>query len=220
MPPFQAALFDLDGTLVDSLPGIANALNAALVERDHPGHPRERVRSFIGNGSWMLCNQALPEELRPSATDTVHAAFLRHYDESWREGTELYPGIRELLADLTGQLPLAVLSNKPHPFTVEMVDHLFPGQFAVVLGHRDGEPRKPDPAGALEITDQLGVSAGETAFIGDSTVDHETAVRAGMHSLLVSWGYHTRARLTATSAPLLDSPEELRRRLRGPHRAG
>ena len=218
MPSFHAALFDLDGTLVDSLPGIAAALNTALAEHGHDGHPEERVRTFIGNGSRMLCHQALPEGDREVATDPVHASFLEHYQEAWREGTELYPGIRALLAELSGQLPLAILSNKPHPFTVEMVDHLFPDQFSIVLGHREGEPRKPDPAGALEIAESLGVPAEATAFIGDSTVDHETAVRAGMQSVLVSWGYHPRGRLTATSAPLLDSPEELQRRLQGPRR--
>jgi phosphoglycolate phosphatase len=213
-------IFDLDGTLVDSLPGIAAALNGALAEQGYPTHPEERVRTFIGNGTWMLAKRGLPAGATDNEVDSLEATFLRHYPETWREGTRIYDGILPMLSELekTG-LTLAIFSNKTHAFTVEMAGHLFGGvSFACVLGHRGGAARKPDPSGALEIAARMHLDPAQVGFVGDSTVDFETADNAGMPPYLVTWGYHPRARLEATGAPLAEDPPGLLRCLRGPHR--
>lgn len=206
----RAALFDLDGTLVESLPGIASGLNRALAAHGHPTHPEEMVRGFIGDGSWMLARRAIPDQPDPDV-DLVEASFREEYAATWRDGTASYDGIPELLARLAASgLPLAVLSNKPHDFTVAIIDHLFPADmFRAVLGQRDDVPKKPDPAGPLEIARCLGLAPETIAVIGDSTVDHETAVRADMQPVLVDWGYHSREALLATGAPVLSTPESL-----------
>ena len=218
----RAAIFDLDGTLVDSLPGIAQGLNRALEARGHAAHPMERVRSFIGNGSWMLAKRGLMNDPSDADVNDLEEAFLHHYAETWREGTTLYPGIRELLEDLQGQgVPLAVFSNKPHRFTVEIVETLFDWvSFATVLGQGEDYPRKPDPAGALMIAEKLALPPEDIAFIGDSPIDYKAAVAAGMQPLLVGWGFHSADELTATAAPLMQSVKELRKCLRAPHPTG
>jgi phosphoglycolate phosphatase len=150
--------------------------------------------------------------------DELQAAFGREYDHTWRAGTTIYEGIHELMIDLhRSGLPLAVLSNKPHRHTVEIVEALF-GRipFAPILGQRADFPKQPDPAGALHIAADLALPPAEIAFVGDSTVDFETARAAGMQPLLVTWGFHPVAQLTATAAPLLHCAEDLRRSLPGP----
>ncbi len=211
IPVIQAAIFDLDGTLVDSLPGIAASLNRALATRGHGQHDINAIRSFIGNGSWMLCRRGVPPHCPDTEADAVNKAFMADYDRTWLYGTELFPGIAELLAQLKQhKLPLAVLSNKPHPFTVEIVASLFvPGTFDHFLGHREGTSPKPDPSGALEIAQAFKLPASEIAFIGDSLVDLETATNANMQPILVSWGYRPVAELSATGAPLLHSTSDI-----------
>lgn len=213
----QAVIFDLDGTLVDSLPGIAAGLNRALAAHGHPTHPEERVRDFIGDGAWMLSRRAIPE--RPDRdVDLVEASFREEYASTWQDGTAPYEGIPAFLKQLAATgLPLAVLSNKPHDFTVSIVDHLFPsGTFRVVLGQRDAVPKKPDPAGPREIAALLEVDPGAIAMVGDSTVDCDTAHGAGMQAILVDWGYHSQAALLGTGAPVFSHLDPLFAHLAGP----
>ncbi|MEP4079230.1 HAD family hydrolase [Haloferula sp.] len=212
----QAAIFDLDGTLVDSLPGIASSLNRALASCGYEGHDVDAVRTFIGNGSWMLCRRGVPASLPDSEADLVNQSFMKDYNDTWKEGTELFPGISDLLAELKlSGMPLAVLSNKPHPFTADIVSSLFePGTFDKVLGHRQGTEPKPDPAGALEIASKLGISPTAISFVGDSLVDLETARNAEMEPLLVSWGYRPIDELRSSGAALVDSATEVLNRLR------
>lgn len=187
----RGLIFDLDGTLVDSLPGIAASLNRALAKLDHPPHSVEKVRSFVGDGSRVLCQRALGGVGSEAEVDALEAAFKADYAATWREGTTVFPGVSELLRDLaTAGHFLAVLSNKPHPFTEEIVALLFPGvPFARVLGQHPGLPCKPDPAGALEIAATSDLPAEAFTVIGDSTMDLETARRANMRSIAVTWGY-------------------------------
>jgi phosphoglycolate phosphatase len=205
-------IFDLDGTLVDSLLGIAASLNHALGSSGLPVHSNEAVRGFVGNGVKILIRRASPADADEALLDTIERDFKAHYDLSWQTGTIIYPGITELLEALQSRgYPLAVLSNKPHPFTVAMVSQLFPSVcFAAVLGQRPGIPHKPDPAGALEISAALGLSPADCWVIGDSTMDIETARNAGMRAVAVTWGFHDRERLLAAGADqLVDEPEEL-----------
>jgi len=208
----QGLIFDLDGTLVDSLPGIADSLNRALGNLRLPLHSFQEVRRFIGNGARVLVTRAAPEGADQTQLERLESEFKADYELTWPGGTVTYPGVTRLLAALRQRgIPLAVLSNKPHPFTTAMVKALFPEvSFAAVLGQRPGIPHKPDPAGALEIAAKLGVAASAGVVIGDSMMDIETARRAGMRAVAVSWGYHDRdALLAALPDALIDAPEEL-----------
>lgn len=206
----RALIFDLDGTLVESLPGIAASLNRALIQHGLPGHSHENVRSFIGDGAVKLVQRALATVSRIDLTDSILKQFAADYAVSWPSGTSVYPGMLELLANLeTREIPLAVLSNKPHSFTTEIVEKLFPNtNFAVVLGNRENLPHKPDPTGALEIATELGLTPQQCTIIGDSTMDLETATNAGMHSIAVTWGYHDRERLLGADS-IVETMEQL-----------
>ncbi|RYD47193.1 MAG: HAD family hydrolase [Verrucomicrobiaceae bacterium] len=205
-------IFDLDGTLVDSLRGISGSLNHALSQSGLPNHPIETVRGFIGNGARLLIERAASPAEGEDLYLTLEEAFKTHYDVSWPEGTAPYLEIVEMLEFLqTAGHPLAVLSNKPHEFTETIVKKLFPSvTFAAVLGQRAGIPHKPDPAGALEIAKVFGLDASQCALIGDSTMDIETAQNAGMASIAVTWGFQDHPRLVEARADLFaHSPAEL-----------
>ena len=201
----QGLIFDLDGTLVDSLRGIAASLNHALAASGLPVHANAAVRGFIGNGARILIRRAAPEDADEGLLDTVEQAFKGDYDLTWPDGTTAYDGIAGLLESLQHRgYPLAVLSNKPHPFTETIVSQIFPTvRFAAVLGQRAGIPHKPDPAGALEIAHSLHLCPEDCIVIGDSTMDLETARNAGMRAIAVTWGFHDRDRLVAAGANLI-----------------
>lgn len=208
----QALIFDLDGTLVDSLPGIAGSLNRALGALGMAGHPQAAIRGFIGNGTRVLATRAAPVGSSEPEIERLEQAFKTDYGQTWPAATLRYPGISEMLENLQRRsLPLAVLSNKPHPFTLAMVAALFPEvPFAAVLGQRPGIPHKPDPAGVLEIAALLGLQPADCWMIGDSTMDIATAHNSGARAMAVSWGYHDRAALLATAPDaVIDAPAEL-----------
>lgn len=186
-----ALVFDLDGTLVDSLPGIAAALNDALREHDLPRHPEAKIRGFVGSGAFLLCRRAIPKEATDDLARDVLRSFKQHYARCWPEGSAIYPGIDAMLRRLHSiGARMAVLSNKPDGFTREMVDRLFPDRlFDLVRGQRDGSPRKPDPAAVAPVLEAWSIPAGRLRFIGDSAVDRETADAAGIPFLGVAWGY-------------------------------
>ena len=190
MPP--ALIFDLDGTLVHSLPGIARSLNHALAEENLPTHPESAVRGFIGDGSLVLAQRALPAGSPDSLAHDLEGAFKRHYAETWREGSTLYPGIEDLISSLARDgRALAILSNKPHPFTCEFAEHFFPnGTFSQVLGQSPETAKKPAPDTARTILGNWGIAPEMARFIGDSTVDRQTASNAEIPFVAVAWGYH------------------------------
>ena len=197
----MALIFDLDGTLVDSLPGIATAINRALLSLGMPTHSEEAVRSFIGNGALELARRAMPAESDEQVAADLHAAFQREYADTWREGTALFAGIRELIQALaTAGRPMAVLSNKPDAFTREIVRHFFSErEIPVAMGQSARFPKKPAPDAALHILRLWGTPPADAVFIGDSSVDRETAHAAGIPFLGVPWGYED---LSAQGCPL------------------
>jgi phosphoglycolate phosphatase len=198
-------IFDLDGTLVDSLPGIAASLNRALRRLGMPEHGDAAVRGFIGNGSYELARRALPADAGADRVSALESAFKQDYAGTWHQGTTPYAGIPELLQGLReAHHALAILSNKPHDFTVEIVARMFPStSFQPVLGQRPELPRKPDPAGARVIARGWQLPPADCRFIGDSTVDLETARAAGMPFVAVGWGYHDPATLEAAGPDFL-----------------
>ena len=220
-----AVVFDLDGTLVDSLSDIARSTNIVLAQLGHPVHELDAYRRFIGDGVATLFSRALPADV--SGDSALIADCVRRfgdvYDVNWNVDSRPYDGIAELLDELTrAAMPLAVLSNKPHRFTVQCMREFFPDrEFAVVFGQRDGVPRKPDPAGALEIADLLHVAPRDCLYLGDSLVDMQTAVRAGMIPVGALWGFRSREELEAHGAAhVIANPGELLPFVRTPSTPG
>jgi phosphoglycolate phosphatase len=207
-----AFIFDLDGTLVDSLRGIADTLNRTLTAHGLPGHSDARIRTFVGDGLTNLILRALPTGPEQQLLDSVLHFYRQDYERTWKQGSQPYPGVPNMLATLAEHgFPLAVLSNKVHSFTVEMVTSTFPDiPFASILGQHDGIPHKPDPHGALELAETLKTSPASCFIIGDSTVDFMTARNAGMRAISVDWGYHDRPALeSAGSTHIVSSADEL-----------
>lgn len=198
-----AVLFDLDGTLLDTLDDIASCLNSALAAEGLSPHPTSAVRAFVGSGVETLVMKALPESLHDQTrVRRLCQAFRRCYRERWTEQTRPYPGVPEALRQL-GELgvPMAVLTNKPHEFATAMVARLLPDAgFGLVQGSDGLHPLKPDPALALELTRRLGIEPSRWVFVGDSGVDMQTATRAGMFPVGVTWGYRDLDELVAKGA--------------------
>ncbi len=210
----EAVVFDLDGTLLDTLEDLAESLNAALEEAGYPPHPVSAYRYFVGDGARRLVERAFPADRLPgeAEADHVYQNYLRHYGERWDRKSKPYPGIPELLDQLRDLgIPLAVCSNKPDAFTRLCVERLLPPQrFAAVIGQREGVPRKPDPAAALQAARLMGVNPAACLFLGDSGVDMETASRAGMTPVGVLWGFRAAEELIGAGArSLLATPAEL-----------
>jgi phosphoglycolate phosphatase len=188
----RAILFDLDGTLLDTLEDLAHAGNRTLEHFGFPTHAVKRYRYLIGEGVEVLFLKALPPKHR--GRDVVARCverFREIYAQTWNVHTKPYEGIPELLDALAARrLKTAVLSNKPDEFTKRCVDEYFgQGRFQAVLGQREGVVRKPDPAGALEIAQRLGVPPECFVYLGDTAVDMQTARSAGMVPVGALWGF-------------------------------
>ena len=212
--PAQAVLFDLDGTLLDTLADIAAAANAALVAEGMPAHPDAAYRRFIGDGVAMLLRRALPSDREhdDARVDRCVRLFHETYAASWNVSTRPYDGIPALLDGLAARgLPLAILSNKPDEFTRLCAGaQLGRWSWAAVVGQREGVPRKPDPTSALAIAEGLGLAPADVVYVGDSGVDMRTATAAGMRPVGVSWGFRSVEELRETGATaIIDHPGQL-----------
>jgi len=203
---FSAVLFDLDGTLLDTLTDISDCVNRALVSLGFSAHPKDAYKTFVGNGMTLLAKRALPQDHRDEKTlDSCIAAINREYEHGLLVKTAPYPCITELLDKLVKRdLKLAVVSNKPHALTVRTIETLFvPHPFACVLGERSGVPTKPDPAIALEAAQRLGVSPSQCLYVGDTGIDMKTGTAAGMYPVGVLWGFRQRDELLQDGAKKL-----------------
>jgi len=213
MMTYKAVLFDLDGTLLDSIEDMGDSLNHVLVQNGFPTHNRDAYRRFVGDGATNLIRRALPEGKRTDMIiNSCLEAFLEVYDKNWNVKTRLYEGIPELLDTLISRgLKISVLSNKPHRYTLKCMDgFLSDWDFDVVFGQRDDIPRKPDPAGALEIAEQLNISPSDFLYLGDTETDLKTSFAAGMFPVGVLWGFRSAEELLENGAKvLINSPLEV-----------
>lgn len=184
---FDAVLFDLDGTLADTRADIAASANAAREAVGLPALPEPVVTSMVGAGARNLVTRALGQE-HAHLFEPALAAFFAFYEAHLVVHAQLYPGIEALLARLA--VPAAICTNKPGRFARPIAQQLgIASRFITIQGDDDGLPRKPDPAGALALAAQLGVAPARIAFVGDSQIDGQTARRAGMPFIAVTWGY-------------------------------
>lgn len=210
---FELIVFDLDGTLLNTIGDLAVACNAVLAVRGLPQHSYEEYCLFVGNGIMRLVERALPEPLRtPENVALVRADFVKYYTEHIDIYTKPYDGIPELLAGLVARgVRIAVASNKFQAGTEKLIRLFFPGvPFVAVLGQREGVPLKPDPAVVNEILAQTGVAKEQVLYIGDSGIDMQTAAAAGVRSVGVTWGFRSREELAASGAgKIVDRPEEI-----------
>ncbi len=209
----KAILFDLDGTLLDTLEDLCDAVNRVLRRNGFPPHPLDAYRYFVGDGASTLFQRALPEGHR--GTEVVQRClvdFREDYGRTWNVKTQPYPGIPEMLDALVARrLRLAVLSNKPHDTTVLCVTELLPRwAFDVILGQREQVPKKPNPAGASEVAGRMGLSPAEFVYLGDTGTDMQTALAAGMVPVGALWGFRPEAELRAHGArELVRHPQDV-----------
>ena len=213
MPAYKTAVFDLDGTLLDTLEDLMLSTNAALAAHGMPEHSLEDVRRFVGNGVALLIKRAVPTGTPADVEAAVLEDFKRHYGAHCEDHTGPYPGIPEMLERLRAAgVALAVVSNKADFAVQELVERQFPGTFDAVLGENEaaGISKKPAPAMVEAALARMGRSRDGMVYVGDSEVDVQTAANAGCPCLSCTWGFRTRDELTAAGATtFVDTPEEL-----------
>jgi phosphoglycolate phosphatase len=208
----SAVIFDMDGTLLDTLRDISDSMNRALVKIGQPERDFEYMRYSVGYGVDELARRAMPEG--SSEADVMKCVDIMRdiYNEHYKDNSKPYKGITELLDNLTKlKIPYAILSNKPEDFTIRMAEELLPGvKFDAVRGVRKDRPKKPDPTVALEIAKSWGIAPEGIAFVGDSAVDMLTANAAGMFAIGVLWGFRPQKEIEeAGSMALISHPMEM-----------
>jgi phosphoglycolate phosphatase len=209
---FKGVIFDLDGTLANSLEDIADSLNQVLADKHFPTHSLVDVRAFIGRGIFHLVRVALPESERDEVTLTsCYDRMVELYEANCTLKTKAFEEIDSLLDELKSRkLKLCVFSNKQNELTKKVVQALFPGYFEIVMGLKNESHKKPNPTGALEQSRMLGIPPEKLMFVGDSGIDMQTAQNAGMFGVGVTWGYTSKEELVADGAKItLDHPLDL-----------
>lgn len=209
----RAVVFDLDGTLLNTIQGIADSINTVLEKHSFPTHPVERYKSAIGNGFKALISDVLPDARIPlNRNGSILMEAYQEYQRCWKEKTYVYEGLSEVLDRINEQkIPMAILSNKPMQFVEGSLSvFLHKWSFTRVIGEKPGFPRKPDPAGLLAIAEAVSINTGKILMVGDSAVDIRTAKAAGAHSVGVTWGFKSRSELVDAGADMIiDKPFQL-----------
>lgn len=208
----KVLVFDLDGTLADTIPAITEAVNMTLEALSLPARTESEVQSFIGKGPRHLINESLPPEVRDEETLTrALALYDKMYAKTYMHTKALYPGIAEAIDELSKYYKIAVLSNKQDEYVKGIISNLLPtGLCSLICGSVDGIPAKPAPYTALKIASTLGVTPCECIMIGDSDIDILTAENAGFDILSVSWGYVSKTKLIMKGAQeIVSTPEEM-----------
>ena len=209
---YKVAIFDLDGTLLDTLKDLADACNFALRSYGFPEHQIEEYKYFLGNGAYKLIERALPIGKKDAETICkVLGEFKKYYEKHKSDFTKPYDGIEELLIALKkAGIKTAVVSNKPHEFAIEIVERYFAKSFDIVFGKREGYLAKPDPTTVIETLNYFECKKEEAIYIGDSDVDMFTGKNAGIFSIGVAWGFRGAKELaTAGADKIVYTSEEL-----------
>lgn len=211
MKHYNTVIFDLDGTLLNTIDDLTNALNHTLAEFDLPVRSLSEVQSFVGNGLRRLLELAIPEGLNHPKFEEVFAAFKAYYTSHCKEVTAPYPGIMEVLAELhRNKVPMAIVSNKNDAAVKELAADFFSGIIPVAIGERTGVSKKPAPDTVFTALEELGQTTTDTVYVGDSEVDLMTAANSGLDCISVSWGFKGRDFLEKEGAStIIDTPQEL-----------
>lgn len=206
-------IFDMDGTLLDTVVDIAESSNYALKQKGYSGHKVDEYRYFVGNGVRKLIERALPEKARTEKIiDECLALFNTHYNENCMNRTEPYPGITEVFEYIDEEgIKTSILSNKSHDFTEKIAEYYFnTGLFTGILGASDRFKRKPDPDSALYLAEKMQIEPAKIVYVGDTATDMKTAKAAGMIAVGAEYGFRGRDELLSNGAEyLVSSPEEL-----------
>lgn len=207
----HAVIFDLDGTLLNTLGDLRAATNHALEVRGLPPHSMEEIRQFIGNGIRLLICRAMPEGTPEAEIDAALDDFKAYYAAHIRDRTVPYDGIPQLLTALRKRgIKVAVLSNKIDSASQQLIEYFFPGKTDVVFGEHVGVPRKPDPTSCRMVMQQLGVQPEQVLYVGDSGTDMQTAKNAGLYAVGVTWGFRSKEVLLKYGADVLvHRPEQI-----------
>jgi len=212
-PRYDLVIFDLDGTLLDTLEDIADAANRVLRGQGLPTHPIDDYRYFVGDGIGQLVARMLPESrCSEFEIDRIAGLYREEYARTWNLKTRPFDGVEEMLGALADiGVASAVLSNKSEDFVRLCVEEYFPARsFTAVLGDHPSRRRKPDPEPALAIAKEVGANPARVMFVGDTGVDMETARAAGMFAVGVPWGFRPREELDASGAQvIIDKPADL-----------
>jgi len=208
---YQAVLFDMDGTVLDTLDDLCDSINHSLAEFSLPPVSREHVRQCLGNGAAFLVSHSIPAGSSPELEANVLAFYKPWYDAHCLIKTAPYEGILPMMQSLKEQgLRLAIISNKPDRAVQELSDAFFPGLLELSVGESPSVRRKPAPDTVLTAASQIGLSVDQCVYVGDSEVDLETARNAGMDCISVTWGFRDEAQLIEAGASVLvRTPEEL-----------
>ncbi|RPH51420.1 MAG: HAD family hydrolase [Desulfobacteraceae bacterium] len=203
---FKAVIFDLDGTLLDTIDDLADSMNSVLERHGFPEHGIDKYKYFVGDGIDVLVRRALPIPCGDeSFIEECITQMKREYDLRWADKTRPYDGVPELLDAFSASgARLSILSNKPHGSTCVVVSKMLANwKFEMVVGARDGVPKKPDPSSAISISESFGLATGEFLYIGDTGTDMKTAVSAGMFPAGVLWGFRPAGELVEAGARIL-----------------
>ena len=212
---YQGVIFDLDGTLLDTLTDLWKAVDAACRKYGYAPRTRLQVRRALGNGLERLLQLSLPEDIGEEPFQAVFQFFRGYYLEHCHEETRPYEGIPELLCQLQQKgIRMAIVSNKAHPAVLELRDRYFPETLQVAIGESREIRRKPAPDTVFKTLEELGISREQAVYVGDSEVDKKTADNAGMDCFLVTWGFRDRDELAALEpTALIDRPEQILERV-------
>lgn len=204
-------IFDLDGTLLNTLTDIANSLNFALEKNNYPTHSYDKVKTFIGNGAGLLVKRAMPENHTEEEFNKTFNDYMKHYSIHSNDNTKPYDGVLDTLKKLKELgYKTAILSNKPDGQTKALAQNVFPNLIDYARGQIDGVPHKPAPDGVYNVLNTLSSLPEQTIFVGDSDVDILTGKNANLYSIGVSWGFRSVEELTKTGADMIiDEMSEL-----------
>jgi len=212
---YRIAIFDMDGTILDTLQDLADSMNYCLKKYGMPERTVDEIKGFVGNGIRRLVEQAVPDGTDEAAMDKIYATYIEYYKDHCAVKTRPYDGIREVLKKLKDKgILTAVVSNKADHAVKKLCEEYFDGLFDYSAGDREGIRRKPYPDSVISVMEYFKATPNEVVYIGDSEVDYQTALNAGVDVIMVSWGFRDKDYLRSIGAErIIREPEEILREM-------